>query len=63
MMSSNKRFTNRVARSVLEIRTPHFYARSSQARAGQKDPAFVFPSTDRVTLLVNRYNRSDQFCL
>ena len=28
----NKRFTNRVTRSVLEIRSPHFYARASQAR-------------------------------
>ena len=51
----NKRFTNRVTRSVLEIRSPHFYARPSQARAVQKRLGFVFPSTDRVTRLVNRY--------
>ena len=36
MMPSNKRFTNRVTRSVLEIRSPHFYARPSQARAVKK---------------------------
>ena len=41
--------------SVLEIRNPHFYARPSQARAVQKRSGFVFPSTDRVTWLVNRY--------
>ena len=50
----NKRFTNRVTRSVLEIRIPHFYARPPQARAVQKRSGFVFPSTDRVTRLVNR---------
>ena len=55
MMASNKRFTNRVTRSVLEIRSPHFYARPSQARAVRKRSGFVFPSTDRVTRLVNRY--------
>ena len=32
----NKRFTNRVTRSVPEIRSPHFYARPSQARAVRK---------------------------
>ena len=36
MMPLNKRFTNRVTRSVLEIRNPHFYARPWQARAVQK---------------------------
>ena len=35
----NKRFTNWVTRSVLEIRSPHFYARPSQARAVQKNIA------------------------
>ena len=29
MMPFNKRFTNRVTRSALEIRSPHFYARPS----------------------------------
>ena len=43
------------ARSALEIRSPHFYARPSQARAVRKRSGFVFPSTDRVTRLVNRY--------
>ena len=57
MMPFNKRFTNRVTRSVLEIRSPHFYARPSQARAVRKGSDFVFPSTDRVTRLVNRYNQ------
>ena len=56
MMSSNKRFTNRVTRSVLEIRSPHFYTRPSQAQTVQKRSGFVFPSTDRVTWLVNRYD-------
>ena len=55
MMASNKRFTNRVTRSVLEIRSPHFYARPSQARAIQERSGFVFPSTDRVTRLINLY--------
>ena len=55
-MQCNKRFTNRVTRSALEIRSPHFYARPSQARAVQKGSGFVFPSTDRVTgRLVIRY--------
>ena len=54
-MSYNKRFTNWVTRSVLEIQSPHFYARPSQAGAVQKRSGFVFPSTDRVTWLVNRY--------
>ena len=54
-MPCNKRFTNQVTRSVLEIRSPHFYARPSQARAVQKRSGFVFPSTDRVTRLVNRH--------
>ena len=49
----NKRFTNRVTRSVLEIRSPHFYARLSQARAVRKRSRFVFPGTDGVTRLVN----------
>ena len=51
---SNKRFTNRVTLSVLEIRSPHFYARPSQARAVRKRSSFVFPGTERVTRLVNR---------
>ena len=46
-MLYNKRFTNRVTRSVLEIRIPPFYAR--------KRSGFVFPKMDRVTRLVNRY--------
>ena len=46
--------TNRVTWSVLEIRSPHFYARPSQDRAVRKRSGFVFPSTDRVTRLVNR---------
>ena len=55
MMPSNKRFTNWITPSVLEIRSPHFYARPSQAQAVQKRSGFIFPSTDRVTQLVNRY--------
>ena len=55
MMPHNKRFTKRVTRSVLEIRSPHFYERPLQARAVQKRSGFVFPSTDRVTQLVNHY--------
>ena len=54
MMPYNKRFTNRVTRSVLEIRSPHFYAQPEQARAVGKRSGFVLPSTDRVTRLVNR---------
>ena len=45
----NKQFTKRVTRSALEIRSPHFYARPSQARTVQKRSGFVLPSTDRVT--------------
>ena len=60
MMAYNKRFTNRVTRSVLEMRNPHFYARPSQARAIHKRSGFVFPSTDRVTRLVNRYEKIRQ---
>ena len=55
MMPCNKRLTNRVILSVREIRSPHFYARPSQARAVQKGSGFVFPRLpDRVTRLVNR---------
>ena len=56
MMPYNQRFTNLVIRSVLEIRSPHFYVRPSQGRdrAVQKSEGFVIPSTDRVTQLVNR---------
>ena len=42
MTPSNKRFTNRATRSVLEIRSPHFYAGPSQARAVRKRSGFVF---------------------
>ena len=52
--ATSKRFTNRVTRSVLEIRSPHFYARLSQARVIRKRLGFIFPSTNRVTRLVNR---------
>ena len=48
----NKRFTDQVTRSVLEIQSPHFYARPSQAQAVRKKLGFVFPTTDRVTRLV-----------
>ena len=55
MMPYNKRFTNQVTQSVLEIHGPHFYARPpSQARAVQKVSGFVFPGVDRETLLENR---------
>ena len=54
-MPCNKQLTDRVTRSVLEIRSPHFYARPSQARAARKRSGFVFPSRDRVPRLVNRY--------
>ena len=50
----NKRFTNQVTWSILEIRSPHFYARPSQDRAIWKRSGFVFPSTDQITLLVDR---------
>ena len=36
MMAYNKRFTNRLTWSLLEIRIPHFHARASQARVVQK---------------------------
>ena len=45
-MPCNKRVTNRVTQSVLEVRSPDFYARPSQARAVRKRSGFVFPSTD-----------------
>ena len=54
MLLYNKRFTNRVTRAALEIRSPHFYARPSQDRAVRKRSGFIFPTTDRVTQLVNR---------
>ena len=53
IMPYNTRFTNRVTRSVLEIRSPHFYVLPSQPRAAQKRSGFVFLSTDRVIRLVN----------
>ena len=50
MMPYSKRFTDRVTRSVPEIRSPHFCARPSQARAVWKDRASHFlTSTDRVS--------------
>ena len=56
MMPDNKRYTNLGTGSVLEIRIPHFYARLSQAQAVHtKRSVFVFPSTERVTRLVNPY--------
>ena len=54
-MPYNKRFTNRVTQSVLQIRSPHFHAQPSQAWAVRKRLGFVFPSMDRVTPLVNCY--------
>ena len=54
MMPYNKRFTDQITRSVLEIQSPHFYAQPLQAWAIQKTSDFVFLSTDRVTQLVNR---------
>ena len=59
VMPYNQRFTNWVTRSVLEIRSPHFYARPEQARAVQKRLGFVFPGTDRLTWLVNRYDKPE----
>ena len=41
-----------LTRCVVEIRSSHFYARPSQARAVQKRSGFVFPGKDRVTRLV-----------
>ena len=49
MMPSHKQFTNWVTRSLLEIRSPYFYARPLQTRAVRERSAFAFPSTDRVT--------------
>ena len=54
MMPCNKWFTNRVTRSVLEIRSPHFYLRTSLASSGHTEgSSFVFLSTDPVIWLVN----------
>ena len=44
MMPCNKQFTNRITRSVLNIRSPHFYVRPSQAQAVRKRLGFVFSS-------------------
>ena len=52
-MACNKQFTNQVTRSILKIRSPHFYARPLQAWAVRKGLGLVFLSTDRVTRLVN----------
>ena len=52
--SSAEESTEWVKWSVLEIRSPHFYAQPSQAQAAQNRSGFVFPSTDQATWLVNR---------
>ena len=44
MMAYDKRFTNRLTQSVLEIRIRHFYVRPSQAWAARL--GFIFPSSD-----------------
>ena len=51
MMPSNKGFTNRVTRSVLEIKALTF-------TIVQKRSGFVFLGTDRVIRLVNRHYQS-----
>ena len=58
MLPCNKRFTNRIAQSVLEIRSPHFYSRPSQARALQQRMSFVSPIMDQVNMLVNHKHLS-----
>ena len=60
-MPCNKRFTNRVTRSVLKIRSPHCYVRLSHARAVRKRWGFVFLSTDRVTVKVNDYSKFESW--
>ena len=42
MMPFNKRFTNQVTRSVLQIRSPHFYALPLQAQAIQKIGLYIY---------------------
>ena len=54
MMSSDKRFTTRVTRSVIEIQSPYFYAQPSQARVERKRSGFVSLSTYQVNRLENR---------
>ena len=54
MMSCNKRFTNRVTLSLLEIRSPHFYTRPSQVRVAEQRSGFVVHSTDRVIVMINQ---------
>ena len=53
--TNNKRFTNRVTRSALEIQNPHFYERHSHFWAERRRSDFVSFSTDRVTRLVNPF--------
>ena len=54
MRPCNKRFTNRVTLSVLEIRSSHLYTRPSQARVVEERSGFVVHSTDRVIVMINQ---------
>ena len=54
MMPCNKRFTNRVTLSLLEIRSLHFYTRLSQARVVEERSGFVVHSTDRIIIMINQ---------
>ena len=52
MMPYKNNLLNRFTESVPEIQSPNFYARPLQARAVQKIPDILFPSTGQVTWLV-----------
>ena len=52
MMPYKNNLLNRFTQSVPEIQSPNFYAKPLQARAMQKIPDILFPSTDQVTWLV-----------
>ena len=54
MMPCNKRFTNRVTLSLLEIRSPHFYTRLSQARVVEERSGFLVHSTDQIIVTINQ---------
>ena len=54
MMPCNKRFTNRVTLSLLEIRSTHFYTRLSQARVVEERSGFVVHSTDQIIVTINQ---------
>ena len=59
----NKRFTNRVTRSVLEIRSLHFYARPSQARAVRKRSWYEPSNPVSKSLVQHEHPVSKQFII